>query len=173
MTDNEDRQRWEAQIKEISERYIQDLRRTANENMDVARKAYFELIKVLLNLSVAALPVLATVLGLGDKYVPQPIIPILVIDILLFLCSIVLGVCAKGFAALYFRNSALKFGNELATFLLITNLDDVYKYFVDKREENIKAGMFEKLNLKWFGWQLATFLLALVLLFWIFFEVLQ
>ncbi len=43
-------------LKDISERYIQQLHAVANANMGIARSAYFELIKILLTLGVTQLP---------------------------------------------------------------------------------------------------------------------
>ena len=132
----------EAQFKEISERYIQELQHLAKENMSIATQAYFELIKILLSLSFAALPILATVLGLKDKYVPDPLIPFLIGDVLLFLLSILLGICAKGFSALAFRNNALEGERELVVFLKMTDLNAIEEYFLKSRGDNIRQGIY-------------------------------
>ncbi len=95
-------------------------------------------------------------------------IPVLFVAVFLFLGSITLGICAMGFTALTFRDNALDHGKELVEFLKITDWFAVEKYFLGQRQEAIDQGMFRSINLKWFYWQVGTFLLALALLFFIF-----
>jgi len=81
-------------LQEVGERYIQQVANSANEAMGVARHAYLETIKLLLGLSFAALPLLATIFGLKGQKLATEAKENLAWAVGIFLSSIVLGIVA-------------------------------------------------------------------------------
>ena len=150
---------------EIGDRYVQQVANSANEAMGIVRRAYFETIKLLLGLSFAALPLLATVFGLaGHKIDPQSK-QILIWAVSIFLVSIILGLIALLTTAYTFRKNAHRHGDELRKFLgkCEGNDPDVIEgYFKEGRQKIIKEGIFEKLQLGWFIGQIVAFLVGLL-----------
>ncbi len=159
-------------IKEVSEQYIQQLVAAAKESMGIARSAYFDLIKVMIGLSFAALPILvATVPGLREGRIEDLVtITIFLAGVAMFFISVILGICALGFSAKAFRKVAFDLDKERQDFLKMASASGyspkaIGEFFLKAFENDKGRSMFSSLNLNWFYGQLGVFLAALVLFF--------
>ncbi len=153
-------------LTEIGESYVQQVAKTANESMGVARYAYFETIKIMLGMSFAALPLLATVFGLKGQRLQAASKNMFLLTAVLFVLSIVLGIIALLITASTFRSNAYEHQNELQRFLgkceaSNYNPDVIEGYFKEGRKKTIQEGIFGTLQLTWFIGQLLTFLIGL------------
>ncbi|MBI3011822.1 MAG: hypothetical protein HYY58_04975 [Candidatus Omnitrophica bacterium] len=107
---------WGRRIRDVGENYIQHCAEAADKNMGLARNVYFDLIKVMLALSFAALPLLVTTLPHSESEGIWSLIP-LGAAVILFLLSVVLGLIALGTAAYAYREGANEIDDERRSFM--------------------------------------------------------
>lgn len=143
--------------------------------MAVATHVYFDVIKLLLGFSFAALPLLATVLGLGREQLNTELKPLVVWTVAAFVLSMALGVTALLLAAKRFRDSAYEHDKELRGFLgkcvqSLYNPDVLEEYFARGTEKAVQEGMFWELQLGWFFGQIGTFIVGMCLFLWVIFS---
>ena len=157
-------------LKDLGERHIQQVSKAANESMAVARNTYFELIKLLIAISLASLPLLATAVGLGRERVSGNFKYLVLGTIGAFLIASILGICALLFAAQRFRKNAYEHEGELKRFLKKCidssyDPDVIEEYFRDGTQRTVQEGMFWELQLGWFFGQIVAFLVGTGLFF--------